>query len=514
MIKLSCEEPTLISELLIKKGMKLSMPCGGRGTCLKCKVKAFGDVIKASGNELALLTKAELDANIRYACMAYVKGNVQVEYFSENHIDTPDKNKIETKGFMPLITLKPRNSLTFGISVDIGTTTIAVYLYDLMSGKNIDVISDMNPQVKYGSDVISRINKSLEGAKKELSGTIVDCLNELINKILLINKIDKIDLGTVIITGNTAMMYLLLAHDTSGIAKMPFIQDNYFGEFLNPAELGIDVPSECEIYLTRSISSYVGGDITSAIIASELYKADKSDKNRGRILVDIGTNGEMALTCNNMLLCCATAAGPVFEGAGIYNGMTAKEGAIYKITIEDGKLVPYVLGTDDNNGEQSAQGICGSGIIDAVAAMLELGIIDETGFFCDGEDFYILQGTNVQITQKDIRQVQLAKSAICAGMHTLIHEAGLEPEDIDELVVAGGFGNNINIESAEKIGLIPAGFSKKARFIGNAAGTGASMILLNEDLLKLSEEVSKKAQTVDLSTDKFFMDKYVEGMYF
>lgn len=239
------------------------------------------------------------------------------------------------------------------------------------------------------------------------------------------------------------------------------------------------------------------------------------------LLVDIGTNGEMALAAGGRLLCCSTAAGPAFEGAGIYQGMNAKEGAVSRVVLTDGEIRCEVIG----GGE--AKGLCGSGIVDAVAVMVKAGILDETGLIneeghafeayiteVDDQPAFRLPGTGVILTQQDIRAVQLAKSAVCAGMLTLMGEAGMKPEDIGRLTIAGGFGAFIDANAAETIGLIPPGFAAKAVAVGNAAGTGASMTLLSEEIRRRSEALARRAETVELSTSPRFMEYYVENMLF
>ena len=260
---------------------------------------------------------------------------------------------------------------------------------------------------------------------------------------------------------------------------------------------------------------------TTALLAAGFYREGRVPAGPPRLLVDIGTNGEMALAADGRLLCCSTAAGPALEGAGIHQGVMARTGAIYRVRLEGLTMVCDVLG----GGE--AQGICGSGLVDAVAALCEAGVIQDTGLIdeeshaftayveeCDGQPAFRLPGTAVRLTQKDIRAVQLAKSAICAGMRTLIAEAGLQAEAIAELVVAGGFGSRIDPVSAERIGLFPAGFAAKARAVGNAAGAGAAMVLLSDPIRREAEGMPAAVRTVELSSHPGFMDAYIDGMYF
>lgn len=260
---------------------------------------------------------------------------------------------------------------------------------------------------------------------------------------------DAID--SVVLTGNTAMLYLLTERHPASIVAAPFAMDCGFGQFVAPQALALPLSPDCRVYLPACLSAYVGADITTALLAAGFYREGRVPAGPPRLLVDIGTNGEMALAADGRLLCCSTAAGPALEGAGIHQGVMARTGAIYRVRLEGLTMVCDVLG----GGE--AQGICGSGLVDAVAALCEAGVIQDTGLIdeeshaftayveeCDGQPAFRLPGTAVRLTQKDIRAVQLAKSAICAGMRTLIAEAGLQAEAIAELVVAGGFGSRID----------------------------------------------------------------------
>lgn len=505
--------PARLSELFSKHGIAVEMPCGGRQRCLKCKVEATGSLSPMSEREISLLTEKEKAENIRYACMATALGDVQARLLSGRYRDD-----ILTEGRLPPFELKPWGR-DYGAAVDIGTTTVAAYLYRLSDGKLLKTLAEKNPQSVYGADVLSRLQKSIEGERKGLADSIRGCISRIISEFCAFAGIPAEKLDSLVLTGNTAMLYLLCGRDPQSIAVAPFEQDCDFGFFLDGQKL--DLPGNIRVYLPKCISAYVGADITTALLASEFFQQGKVVSDRPRLLVDIGTNGEMALAADGALLCCSTAAGPAFEGAGIHQGMPARTGAIYRISFENHRIKTAVLG-----GGQ-AVGICGSGLLDAVSVMCEAGIVDQTGIICeDGHDFteyvkeingqpaFELPGTGVLLTQQDIRSVQLAKSAICAGMKTLIKEAGYDFDDIGELVIAGGFGSNINVKSAERIGLIPPGFADKAYAIGNAAGSGASMILLSDTLRIQSEQIKSNTKTLGLSTNPFFMESYIDGMFF
>lgn len=486
--------PALLSELLSHEGAPLDMPCGGKGRCKKCEVQAWGALSAPDARE------AELPGGVRFACMTSALGDVHVS------LEKKTGDRIVTDGSRIECPLLPW-AQGIGAAIDVGTTTVAAYLYDLSDGSLITTAAERNPQGPFGADVISRLEKSLAGEGEALREVIENCIHSLVKTMAGDKKVDAL-----VVTGNTAMMYLLTGRNPSSITAAPFEMDCTFGEF---------VEGNMRTYLPRCISAYVGADITCAMLANGFFAGGSVPQNDTRLLVDIGTNGEMGLITEGKILCCSTAAGPAFEGAGIYMGMTARPGAISKVAYENGSWHIETI------GGVPAQGLCGSGLIDAVACMLDAGVLDETGVIdeeshsftdcvteADDQLAFRLPGTEVVLTQKDIRAVQLAKSAICAGMKTLLATAQIEPESVRELIVAGGFGSKLDVFSAERIGLLPEGFAKKARAVGNAAGAGASMLLLNQDMLRQSEELAKVCQTIELSGSPLFMEHYVENMMF
>ncbi len=509
--------PVRLSELLAAQGVPLDMPCGGRQRCLKCKLTVTGSLSPMSERERTLLTEEEQQAHMRYACMTELTGDARAILPRRE-----GAAHILTEGAMPAFSQAPWAD-GLGAAIDIGTTTVAAYLFDLKDGVLLGTLSEPNPQAVYGADVISRLEKSMAGQGEALAAAIRGCLARLLVGLCERAGREPAALGGVVLTGNTAMLYLLCDSSPASIVAAPFEMDRSFGEFVSPGSLDLPLAESCRVYLPRCLSAYVGADITTALLAAGFYQPDAGGVPAGppRLLVDIGTNGEMALAANGKLLCCSTAAGPALEGAGIRQGMMAADGAICRVQVEGGTMRCDTLG----GGE--ARGICGSGLIDAVAALRLAGIVDETGAIeeeshaftayieeIDGQPAFRLPGTDVMLTQKDIRAVQLAKSAICAGMLTLLSEAGLQPEDVSELVIAGGFGSRIDVVSAQRIGLIPPGFADKARAIGNAAGAGAAMTLLSEDVRLAGEQMPAVTRTVELSSHPGFMDAYVDGMFF
>ena len=401
---------------------------------------------------------------------------------------------------------------SLGVAVDVGTTTVAARLLS-PSGEVLSEYGGNNPQSAFGADVVSRIEAHLAGNGDSLAelirGEIIKAVTALSEKA----ERSPSEIDGAVITGNTVMLYLLTNTSPEPLSHAPFTLTRAFGETRTARELGISVLNdETRIYLPPCISAFVGADTTCAILSA--LSKDMTENNENgltlknkapAVLADIGTNGEMALWSHERLLVCSTAAGPAFEGVGISRGMRGEKGAIDKVTLVNGQLSATVIG----GGEP--KGICGSGLIDAVAALLDTEELDETGYLEDDEVTVL---SPITLTDKDIRAVQLAKSAISAGIKTLIHEAGVSFDGLTALYVAGGFGNYLNKTSAGRIGLLPIELIGKTENIGNAALIGAEMLLLNKDYRASAERLSADAVTVELSTSKYFSDTFISGMLF
>ena len=479
---------TVLSEIV--SGEK---PCGGHGKCGKCKVTVRGDVSAPSAQEISLLTEEELSHGVRLSCLTRVTGDCEVETAAKN-----SSEQVVTDGALPEIDLAPAFN-KYGAAIDIGTTTVAAMLYG-KSGELLSKASCINPQQRWGADVVSRIEASLKGSSAQLALSIREALSHLLMTLASEANVDSNDIDAVVITGNTVMLSLLTEESVEPFSHAPFAVKRLFGEVLSAEELGLDsLSKDTPVYLPPCISAFVGADITCAILATQLCDGDTA------MLADIGTNGEMALWRDGKLTVCSTAAGPAFEGVGISAGMRGAVGAIDKVSVKDGALHAHVI------GDSSPIGICGSGIVDAIAAMLELEVIDETGYLED-EEYPVADG--VSICQEDVRMIQLSKSAICSGLMTLIDDGEISCDDIPVLYIAGGFGNYLNMESSAKIGLLPQSLAERAKTVGNAAVAGASMLLLNTGLREHISNIAKSADTLELSTSKIFSDFYISGMMF
>ena len=487
--KLEAEKGQLLSEILMQHDIHIDTPCAGRGVCKKCTVVVNG--IEC----LACQTRVDEDMYVEFEGSAELE-NIAVAVNTEagdykNTKTTADKMN-------PVPDNKNQMYSHYGIAADLGTTTICMSL--MTSGGRIDTVSRKNPQTRFGADVINRIQKYMEGEALDecVRAEIAEMILELCQK----NDILLKSVDAMVITGNTAMLYLLAGQNPEALSHAPFTADRLFGEYLKTENLGFPLKNDTEIYLPRCVSAFVGGDTMTAVTASGMCMQDDT-----ALLVDIGTNGEIALYRDNNLVCCSTAAGPAFEGAGISCGVYGIKGAIDHVWQENQKVCYSTI------GNIPPVGICGSGIIDAVAVMLERGIIDETGAFTEDEDFYPIHN-NIGITAQDVRQIQLAKSAVRAGIETLLDITEKSAEDIKVFYIAGGFGSFVNLKNAAQIGLIPSRLLHCAKTIGNAAHSGAEMLLQNRNFAELSYKMALEAETIALDANPVFAEHYMTYMMF
>ena len=391
-----------------------------------------------------------------------------------------------------------------GIAVDIGTTSLAVLLWDMSCAKLLAAVSDQNPQRDYGADVITRlvwVSKQENGLermrKKVLSG-----INSLIDKACASAGVNSSDLCKAVAAGNTVMSHFFAGADTAGLEKAPFTPAYHGLVRMTGAKAGLHAAGEAEVLLVPNIAGHVGGDITSGIIATGISEDDKTS-----LFIDIGTNGEIVLMSEGKGLTCSAAAGPAFEGAGISCGMRASRGAIERLQVKDGEIhMETVEGAD-------ACGICGSGLIDAVSYMLKTGLMDSNGKIFDRE-FRFPEAPDIYISQKDVRHFQLAKGAIAAGTQICLEEMVKKAEDIDRIYIGGAFGSSINRESAMKTGLIPETDMEKVSAAGNTSGLGASMILLSAEKEHEAERIPEIIRHIELAEKEGFQKVFLDKMDF
>lgn len=472
---LSFEGTPNLGDLL---GMDIQRPCGGRGFCGKCAVEISGAASEPN--------EAEIKAGVRLACQITLLGDAEVIL--------PDKKiveQIETSGGSEIAASAPMDG-RLGASVDIGTTTLALRLYDLKTGDCIGDSAMLNPQTSIAADVMGRISAALNGSLETLQTQILEALQSLID--IACEKAgrsaDEVD--ALVVTGNTTMLYLLTGRSPETLSHAPFQADCLFGESCTLLGRTCCLPA--------CMNAFVGADITCALLESNQCATDDIS-----LLCDIGTNGEIALWKNGELFVTSTAAGPAFEGAGISCGCSSIRGAIDRVWVEDGALRIHTIGDAD------AVGVCGSGLIDAVAASLQLELIDETGAMDDDE---IELAPGVALQPKDVRAVQLAKAAIAAGIETLMETANVKPEEVSTLFIAGGFGNHLDVGSAAAIGLIPEALASRVKAIGNASLAGASRLLLDQGAMRIAQDIAEKSQHVNLGGNPRFNEHYIDQMLF
>jgi len=418
----------------------------------------------------------------------------------------------------------------YGLVFDLGTSTLVGKLISLLDGRELAAISLVNSQAKYGSDVISRLQyvEDHAGGLQRLHKLMVRDLNRIIRRLLEVEGLEPDDIFIAVAAGNTTMQHLLVGLDPSGIARAPFAPVVTDGLVIKGAETGLLLHPEALLYVMPCKSGYIGGDMVGVILASGV--ADQRD--RVILGLDLGTNGEIFLGNGKRLLTCSAAAGPALEGARIAHGMIARAGAIEGVRIDEDGLHYQII------GNIKPKGICGSGLVDLTAVLLHAGAIDSEGLILPSDnhsgdsvrmravenqgvwDFLIASPEEsydrrpVRLTQKDIRELQLAKGAIAAGIQTLMDELSIGVTDIDEIHLAGALGNYVHPYSAMRLGLIPRVDPERIRSLGNAASTGASMVLLSRSHWEWANRVSRFIEHVELSSRRDFNDYFVEQLNF
>lgn len=466
----------LLSQVLIQARIANPHPCGGRGVCGKCAVRVQG--------RLSEPTQAERQANTRLSCQTQLLGDAQL------WLEKTQAEQIETSG-RAIISGTPMGT-GFGCAIDIGTTTLALKLFDLQTGSLLSTQTALNPQAAVAADVIGRIGAAMAGQGPLLREMLCAALEQMIQDACRAANLSKEQLRQAVITGNTTMLYLLTGRDPACLSHAPFHADTLFG--VSDALLGM------EVYYPDCMNAFVGADITCAVLASGMHLRDET-----ALLCDIGTNGELAFWKAGKLFVTSTAAGPAFEGAGISCGCSNVPGAIDRVTVRDGEI------HCDTIGDIRAVGLCGSGLIDAIACFLETQQIDETGAV--GEESLPLRD-GVVLLPKDVRAVQLAKAAIAGGFQTLLEMAQVDASEIQALYIAGGFGSHLNVASAATIGLIPKALTDRVRILGNGALTGAAQLLLDQAQISLCRDLASNASHLNLGGNPAFNQNYMEQMLF
>ena len=591
-----CLEGSVLLEAAVRAGIVLDTPCGGQGTCGKCRVDISVGAPPPSVADGKHFSAKELAAGARLACQTRVTDEMTVQipaaarFFEQkiltdgtgaqvplnptvtkHHLTPPEPSLedqradadrvldslevvlepcIEVLNELPDFIRKHKFDVTavvaeerllaleggdtvaqnFGVAFDIGTTTVVGFLLDLHSGRELAVAARTNPQVAFGDDVVTRISHAgTDEGRRELQKTIVGCLNDIIAECCEQSGVACAHLYEATVVGNTTMNHLFLGIDPEYVAQAPYVAAVRRSVNVRGCDLGLRIHPRGIVHALPNIAGFVGADTVGVILASGMHESEKPV-----VAIDIGTNGELVAGDRNRLIACSTAAGPAFEGARIKFGMRAADGAIDKVIINEDVEYNVI-------GNVAPRGLCGTALIDTVAELLRVGAVDETGRLLppdetpahtpeairrrivageSGYNFIIAAADETQVngpiflTQRDIREMQLAKGAIAAGINILLAEAGISLDELDRVLLAGAFGNFIRRNMAKAIGLLPDVANERIRYIGNAAGAGARMALLSKRCKDEANAISDRVEYLELAARPDFQREFVSAMMF
>lgn len=600
-LEINVPEGTTIKDAISKAMPDFDYACGGRGNCGKCRVKVVSNAPLPTDNERRLLEEQELEAGIRLACIAAIHENITVQLpegkkaehnilmqaiersftiepliskhclelecpslqdqrsdwkrikeslAKEKHsyidlrIQLPVLHNLSkilrsaqyyiaavTDGEEILGIEKPDEAgMMLGMAFDIGTTTIVGYVMDLETGRELCAVSALNPQVKFGADVITRTGfTNQEGGLEKLQSVLINKIDQLIGEAAEKAGINRKQIYALTFVGNTCMHHILLGISPKYLALSPYVPVTIEPVVFDPGNFNISINPAGRAFVLPNIAGFVGADTVAVVLATEMDKSTDI-----KLAIDIGTNGEMVLGSSRRLVSCSTAAGPAFEGAQISCGMRGAEGAIDHVGFE-GKLTYSVIGGG------KPKGICGSALLDTIAGLVELGIINKRGkllpperiknpaaeafvrnIIQHGDTYAFLladmpvtaHGRRIMITQEDINALQLAKGAIAAGIKVLMQELGICEHDISEVLLAGAFGNYMDPHSSCVIGLIPGELESKIKMVGNAAGTGAKLALLSRSEFRRAADIADSVEYVELGAYPKFNSVFAAEMCF
>ena len=545
----SVKQGEKLSDIIRSAGISFEMPCNGNGTCGKCTVRIqnSNSQTKNMHSDRSPLSYSLKKINEVLACQTFITDDVTVELSTKGGketltiIDTgfcrpislePDIRKIfndetnKTTVFSgtELLTEEEKDTTKeiYGVVIDIGTTTLVVSLCDIRNGKTVAKASSLNPQSLHSHDVLTRISiASEEHGLTMLHNLLIDELNRLIGVIAEEKAVSVDRIYEVVISSNTCMLHLATKTNPYSLGFYPFTIAMEGIHRLWAKQIGLNINPKGFVYLPPTISAFVGADITSGILATDLQNSKECI-----LFIDIGTNGEMVLAKNGQLAATSTAAGPAFECMNITSGMRAQAGAIERVAInERGELTLTVIGNVE------PEGVCGSGLLDAVAELVRTGIIEPSGRFTNSSSFngpkilvdrleqiekktFFRLSDQVFLSQKDIRQVQLAKAAIRTGINLLLRHLEVQLSQIDSVFIAGSFGYHLSEDSLFHTGLIPTDFRGKIQFIGNTSLSGGTAFLLNRSLRIELQSAVKQIASIDLSRKKDFQDEFIKNISF
>jgi uncharacterized 2Fe-2S/4Fe-4S cluster protein (DUF4445 family) len=475
---LKVEKGTPLRNLLSSHGMEF--PCGGLGTCGGCRVQILEGHTEPTAEECEVLSREDLVDGWRLACYLRADSNLKLkieQWTMPVLVDDTHLDRTRREGL--------------AVAIDLGTTTIVAQLLDLSTGKLLAFRTALNPQAVHGADVMSRVRFAFDS--NELTTVIRDFLGDMVQDVAAGRQDEIVE---VVVVGNTVMHHLFCGLDTEPLSHVPFASPNLGEQRFAASDLNWRLSNAATIRFLPCIGGFVGSDILAGIIAVELHKSDKL-----RALIDLGTNGEISLGNCNRILCASTAAGTAFEAGSIKMGMRAATGAISRVFLNHGKMEFDII------GDVEARGLCGSGLVDAVAAGLIADIIAPRGRFTNGLKEFPLAGI-VKLSQNDVRELQLAKAAIASGMRILLDHWGATIDEVEEVYLAGAFGNYVRAESAVRIGLMEASVDRLIP-AGNTALRGAKMLIGVTEFPALN-----MIEHFNLAADPNFQDRFVDCMAF
>ena len=493
---------TLISDAAKRAGVFIDAPCGRNGSCGKCGVML------------------ECNGTMRYvlACQTHVTDDCVVQLFRSSALSALAEGYATDVPFEPFAQADRRQEACFAC-FDLGTTTIVCYILDARTGAQLAVSGCQNPQSAYGADVIARANHTLvAGSPDELQSCAVSALNRLILDTTTIAGRNPDQISLVTIVGNTVMHHLLLGYPVEQLVRAPYIPYESKQQILSAQALGLATRKDTPVLLPPVVGGFVGADTVACMSATAFNRIKLPT-----LLIDIGTNGELVLTDGTKRACCSTAAGPAFEGANISCGMRAESGAIDHVWMEDRTMR---FSTIQN---APAKGICGSGIVELTALLVQAGALDEGGRLSSsalqGISFVTLENgmravlladgrTRVTFSQKDVRELQLGKAAMRAGIETLLDSLSLGADQIDRVLLAGAFGAHLSPAALCGIGLLPSEFLDRTESVGNAAGEGAKIYARNFPSFLHSERLAQDTAYLELTLSPAFNDRFVDAIAF
>lgn len=505
-------------------GVWVYAPCGGEGTCGKCAVTLKGATEPPTAEELEHLSGEELESGVRLACQAVVTGHCEVELTLEAQGAAAKAELAGAAGLeldLPSVRGKSNVQPPLGAAIDAGTTTICVSCFDLMKGTRLGIATIENPQTVFGADVMTRIDRCAHdpGAARSMQEAVVKAVGSLVEEAASSAGEPPSSVLRLVAVGNTTMLNLLLGENPASLGSYPFEAPVLGPVEVYPADVGLDTASGARLLVPRMLSGFLGADIVAVMLATGVG-ADAGT----HLAVDLGTNGEIALSAGGRIASCSTAAGPAFEGMNISRGMRAMPGAVEAMS-RDGRLSPQVMGGG------RALGICGSGLMDTVAALLEAGLLESSGRLAppahadgiapgrvkdaaDMRRFIVDPGSGLALTQNDVRQFQLAKGAVATGIDLLCSKLDIEPESIEKVFLAGVFGSFLRPASAVTVGLLPPALKDRIDYSGNAALTGAEMMLLSERMWEKALALAGHVEVVELSLEAGFQQSFVGNLSF